>query len=227
MTSKLVLRYCSSIACTLFLLATCLPVTFSAPDMSVASHRKVLSELERAGEMQDMQQMQELRRQQRRAFTRSRALLNRERVPFDPDELLDLNWREKLSLKFVEMAEMQRDLHITSRRLKGVYIANKLLLPEKIRTDGDLVILARHLVYGGDHVEIIAPGHDVSVFVVESEEKLQSLRTRQAERTSFPTVYIRTGAEDLPGTPSSGVKSRMTSTDRLPETRAILISHAT
>ncbi len=70
--------------------------------------------------------------QQRRDFTRSRELLSRKNVPFEPDDLLDADWREKLSLSFAQMPEMQRDRRVTSNRLAGVYIANKLSLPEKM-----------------------------------------------------------------------------------------------
>ena len=79
------------------------------------------------------------------------------------------------------MPELQKDQEVSSKRLKGVYIAKKLTLPEKTQADGDLVILARHLVYGGKNVEIIAPGYDVSIYVLDSEEKLPGLGTGQAE----------------------------------------------
>lgn len=215
-----------TIACTLLLLVTCLPVTFNASDSDVNPRHRSLSELERTREMRYAQGMQELRIQQERSFSRTRDLLNRQGVPFDPDELLDLNWREKLSSDFERMPELQADLVVTASNIKGVYIANKLSLPEKIRADGDLVILARHLVYGGENVEIIAPGHDVSVFVMDSEEKLPRSGVRRSERKSIPTVYVRTGGAELPSPPTGGVKSKTVSSLNLDEGRGILASNA-
>lgn len=149
--------------------------------------------------MQQLQQELELKRQQERSFGRTRDLLRREGVPFDPDLLLGQNWREALASEFEKMPELEKDRQVTAGRLKGVYIAKKLSLPEKIRADGDLVILARHLVYSGQDVEIIAPGHDVSVYVIDSEEKLIRRGSPRPEGQSLPTVYVRTGAADHPG----------------------------
>ena len=225
MKRNIAIRCSSSLTCTLLLLVTCLPVSFSASDTRISSRGKSLLKLEQAKSAQYVQRMQELRMQQKRDFARSRELLNQEDVPFDPDDLLDLNWREKLSLKFVEMPEMQNDRIVTSRHLKGVYIANKLSLPEKMAVDGDLVILTRRLVYGGENVEIIAPGHSVSVFVADSEEKLPRPGSAQAERASVPTVYVRTGAVKLPSTASGPPGLRGTREDRLEERKSVLAIH--
>jgi hypothetical protein len=224
MKRNIAIRSSSSVTCTLLLLVGCLPVSFSASDTRISSHGKSLLKLEQAESAQYLQRMRELRVEQKRAFARSRELLNQEGVPFDPDELLDLNWREKLSLKFAEMPEMQNDRIVTSRHLKGVYIANKLSLPEKMAVDGDLAILTRHLVYGGENVEIIAPGHSVSVFVVDSEEKLPRPGSAQAERASVPSVDVRTGAVRLPSTSSGAPGLRRTREGRL-EARSILAIH--
>jgi hypothetical protein len=213
-----------SLACTMFLVATYLPVSFGKSDTLVSSLSKKFPKLEQANSAVYTQRMQELRVQQKRDFSRSRELLNQEGVPFDPDELLDLNWREKLSLKFAEMPQMQNDRIVTSKHLKGVYIANKLSLPEKMAVDGDLVILTRHLVYGGENVEIIAPGHGVSVFVVDSEEKSPRPGWVQGERTSVPTVYVRTGAVRLPSTRSVGLGLRG-AREETSEERSILAIH--
>jgi len=113
----------------LLLLVGYLPVSFSASETHTSSRGKSLLKLEQAKSEQYLQRMEELRMEQKRAFARSRELLNQEGVSFDPDELLDLHWREKLSLKFAEMPEMQNDRIVTSRHLKGVYIANRLSLP--------------------------------------------------------------------------------------------------
>src|SRR5438309_5461590 len=177
MKRNITIRCSSSVTCTFLLLVTCLPASFSASDTHISSRGKSLLKLEQAKSAQYLQRMQELRMQQKRDFARSRELLNQEGVPFDPDELLEANWPEKLAPKLAQMPAMQTDQEVRSDHISGVYIAHRLSLPEKMKADGDLVILARHLVYRGEDVEIIAPGHDVSVFIVESEEKIPSYQT--------------------------------------------------
>jgi hypothetical protein len=102
------------------------------------------------------------------AFKPARKLLLNAGVPFDPNALLDPKWRENLAATFAKMMEMQRDRTVTSNRLSGIYMANKLTLPEKTKGNGDIIILARHLVFDGENVEIIAPGRSVSIYVIES-----------------------------------------------------------
>src|SRR5262249_9237933 len=155
-----------------------------------------------------IQDPQELRIQGARSFGRTRELLRKEGVPFEPDELLDPNWRGNLTRAFEKLHQLQEDRVVSSSSLKGVYIANRLSLPEKWRADSDVVILARHLLYAGKNVEIIAPGHDVSVYVLDSEEKLVSRGNQRAEDQSVPTVFVRTGAADLPNRERDRVKPR-------------------
>jgi hypothetical protein len=48
-------------------------------------------------------------------------------------------------------------------------VARTLRVPEYLQADGDIVILARRLVYSGPRAAIIAPLRSVSVFIVDSE----------------------------------------------------------
>jgi hypothetical protein len=122
------------------------------------------------------------------SFTASRDLLLMEGLPFDPDDLLDPMWPQVLSPQLAAMAQMQEDKVVYSNHLKGVYIARTLTLPEKTRGDGDIVILARKLIFAGEEVEIVAPGHDVSIFAAESQEH------RMIRGRAYPiSVSIRTG----------------------------------
>ncbi len=176
------------------LLAAYTPATFSASEIS-GSSGKPLS-LQQTRVLVRAQRESDLGIQRRRGFARSRELLLvQEQVPFDPDELLEQDWREKLAPKFAQMPEMHTTRYLQTDRLGGVYIAGTLILPEKMRADRDVVILTRHLVYEGDNIEIIAPGHDVSVFIVESEKMTRRSGGSQSEirRFRIPTVTIRTG----------------------------------
>ena len=46
------------------------------------------------------------------------------------------------------MAELQQDRVVRKHPLAGVYISGTLTLPERMKADGDIVILARHVVFG-------------------------------------------------------------------------------
>ncbi|HEU4767358.1 MAG TPA: hypothetical protein VFS77_08275, partial [Pyrinomonadaceae bacterium] len=81
-------------------------------------------------------------------FKRTKELLVRKGVPFEPDILMTPNWRETLAPHFEQIAEMQ-DVRIGPRRLKGVQMAHTLYLPEKVELVDDTVILARNVVFEG------------------------------------------------------------------------------
>lgn len=133
MRSRKTTRHGFSIITVLMLVMTYIPPGFSADDTAAKRYnKKSLSTPVQIKSSSSIKPDQELKLQQRRDFTRSRELLSRKNVPFEPDDLLDADWREKLSLSFAQMPEMQRDRRVTSNRLAGVYIANKLSLPEKM-----------------------------------------------------------------------------------------------
>lgn len=173
----------------------------------------------------DLAEEQAKREKRRRDFAISRDVLIRESVPFEPEELLAPDWKERLEPKFSTMPQLAERREISTERVSGAYIADTLVLPEKIATDGPLVILARHLVFKGRDVEIDAPGFDVSIFVIESEQKIDKRTHYEGavdgeappwERKT-PSVTIRTGAPDpgdLESTPASVRRSREAETGR-------------
>lgn len=127
----------------------------------------------------------------KRDFAGSRALLQTKGVPFDPNLLLESDWRETLKGTFSQMAEMRTTHFPPSNHLAGVYIAGTLYLPEKMIADEDVFILARRVVYAGKDVEIVAPGRNVALFIVDPGESgaLEALRGGGGRTT----VRINTG----------------------------------
>lgn len=99
------------------------------------------------------------------AFASARRLLLKKRVPFEPNMLLEQNWRETLREALAHMPEFKE-----SRRegitLKGAQLAETLLLPSKIKLDGDTVILAKRLIFEGNDV-LIKGNFDVHIFTLE------------------------------------------------------------
>jgi hypothetical protein len=110
-----------------------------------------------AQDLQVGQDMGQAKHERRRAdFEKARALLIEKNVPFDPELLLTPHWRKTLRFAFDQMAEMKQVRRGTDR-IKGVHIAHTLYLPEKVRLEGDTVILARNLIFDGDDAVIRGP----------------------------------------------------------------------
>ncbi len=106
------------------------------------------------------------REAKREAFKTGRELLIAKNVPFDPEILLDDNWRSKLNTTLRQMPEMQVG-RVGDNKLSGVQLADTLYLPEKVELTGNTVILVRRLYFDGQNALIKGP-YDLHLFVVES-----------------------------------------------------------
>lgn len=111
-------------------------------------------------------------KQETEKFRSGHALLKEKGVPFDPNILIDDDWRRKLASTFAQIPEMQ-----TSRRgghrLKGVHLADTLYLPERVEITGDTVILVKKLSFAGKNVLIKGP-YDINIFVVDDVEAVEN-----------------------------------------------------
>jgi len=105
-------------------------------------------------------------------FKRTKDLLQKKGVPFDPDILLTPNWRKTLAPNFDQMREMQ-EVKIGPGKVKGVQLAHTLYLPEKVELTGDTVILVRNLVFEGRNA-IIRGTFSMSVYPIEQTGLLGS-----------------------------------------------------
>lgn len=105
-------------------------------------------------------------------FKRTKELLIKKGVAFDPNILLTPNWRKTLAPHFEQMAEMQ-EVKIGPGRLKGVQMAHTLYLPEKVELVGDTVILARNLIFEG-HDAVIKGNFSVAVYPIDQTGLLGS-----------------------------------------------------
>lgn len=102
------------------------------------------------------QQHEQTPQNRRKDFEKARNLLIEKRVPFDPDILLTPDWRRTLKATFDQMPELQQ-VRRGKNRLKGVEMAHTLYLPEKVRLEGDTVIIARNLIFDGRDAVIRGP----------------------------------------------------------------------
>jgi hypothetical protein len=102
---------------------------------------------------------------QERAFKPARDLLQRERVPFDPDILKDPEWRRKLAPKLYGMWEMHASRRL-GKQLAGLQLADILYLPEKVELTGDTVVLANKVIFEGRNA-LIKGNYNIAVYPVE------------------------------------------------------------
>jgi hypothetical protein len=137
------------------------------------------------------QRKQETRK---RNFEIARNLLRRKGVPFDPDALLQDGWRKALAPVFAQMPEMQETRYLDSLD-GGVELADTLYLPEKVEAFGDVVILARHLVFEGKEV-LIKGNCNISLIPVETV----TLMGRTLPRRSNRSTGTRAAEVEIPDT---------------------------
>lgn len=133
----------------------------------------------------------------RRNFQRARDLLVERGVPFEPEELLNTYWQERLAPRFAQMPEMQL-IRRLGRRLRGVQLGDTLYLPERVEITGDTVILARRVIFEGRN-PVIKGNHAVYFFPVEMEGALgTTLEAAMREQgVQFSTVGLGSSSSAL------------------------------
>jgi hypothetical protein len=90
-------------------------------------------------------------------------------VGIDAFLLFSKNWKILLRETFGQIPDMRVDRSITTNELQGLFIANRLYLPDNVRLTGDTVILANEVRFGGNSVNIKGP-HAIHFFVVNAME---------------------------------------------------------
>ena len=103
--------------------------------------------------------------QRRKNFEKAKSLLVARNVPFDPEMMLTPHWRKTLKSTFEQMPELKQ-MRRGSRLKGGVEVAHTLYLPEKVRLEGDTVILVRNLIFEGNDAVIRGP-FNIYVFPID------------------------------------------------------------
>ena len=118
----------------------------------------------------------------KRDFEPARRMLLNQRVPFDPDVLLEPDWQSALAPVFAQMPEMQISRY-QGAPLGSVELADTLYLPENVQLSYDVVIIAKHLVFEGNDV-LIKGNHNISIFPVESINIMGTTLARRTYKTT-------------------------------------------
>ncbi|HEU4715141.1 MAG TPA: hypothetical protein VFS76_26570 [Pyrinomonadaceae bacterium] len=115
-------------------------------------------------------------------FKKTKELLTKKGVPFEPAVLMTPNWRDTLAPHFEHIADMQT-VRIGPRRLKGVQMAHTLYLPEEVELVGDTVILARNVIFEGRDA-VIRGSFSIALYPVDQTALLGSTLEQALQRTS-------------------------------------------
>jgi hypothetical protein len=90
-------------------------------------------------------------------------------IPFSPKILAKNNWRRLIAPYLKSMPEMKLT-RTTGSSLSGVYIADTLILPEKVEVVGLTFILANHLIFEGPNPGITPSAeYDLHIFPIQSD----------------------------------------------------------
>jgi hypothetical protein len=105
-------------------------------------------------------------KRQKETFKIAAKLLTKRGVPFDPNLLNEFDWRERLAPVFELMPQLRQTQRVPAA-LSGVFIAEILLLPERVTLQGDTVILARQLAPEDENINVTIEGdHALFIFTI-------------------------------------------------------------
>jgi len=100
------------------------------------------------------------------SFEPIRKMLLKKGVPFEPRELLEPNWQTKIAPKLGRMREMQEAI-LTTDKVSGVKIADRIFIPEKTTITDDTVIIANSVIFEGRSAVMEGYGKKIYLFPIQ------------------------------------------------------------
>ena len=184
-----------------------LAIIFSTTDIQLLTLRRVDLSIPSVSAQEDKErraaELFELRRQR---LENLKPLFEQHSIPFSPEELVHDNWRRRLGPVFKSMPEMKLT-RTAGKYLSGVYIADVLILPEKVETTGDTFILANHLVYEGPNPRISGEG-GLYIYPIKSDNvrriKIDPMSGESPEEIDQMISYMRWIFQKNGDLPSAG-----------------------
>jgi len=88
-------------------------------------------------------------------------------VPFNPDILRSSDWQDGIAPSLSLIPELTTTLR-TGSKLKGVQIADTLILPGDVELTGDTIFLANRIIFEGKQARIHGLGKNVYFYPVAS-----------------------------------------------------------
>ena len=116
-------------------------------------------------------------------------LLRTRGVPFDPELLIDRDWRSELAPALELMPEMRETVHVTGP-MNGVYLADTVLLGAHVTLAGDTFILAREFAPDDENAIINISGyHSIFIYVIGNPKQNVAMM-----RSGFPPMRLNIDA---------------------------------
>lgn len=100
------------------------------------------------------------------AFRKFRTILLAKGVPFEPNILLEPNWRNHLK-NYSSYFDSLTSLYFSNGKINGAIVADNLFLPSNVEITRDTVILANNIYFEGTNIEIKG-SHNIAFFPVVS-----------------------------------------------------------
>lgn len=91
-----------------------------------------------------------------------RKLLHEANVPLQAGDVLSYDWYKRVSL-YTGIVPDLRKTKTGNDKMKGVHVADTLVLPEKVEITGDTLIIARQVVFSGKNI-VIKGNYDLHFF---------------------------------------------------------------
>jgi hypothetical protein len=113
------------------------------------------------------------RRDMEKLLAPARKKLRQKNIPFDPYITIEGDWRKQIDPALWAMPEMKRNLHVTGS-MKGIYLADILLVDEKVRLEGDTILIIRELAPVDENRNLTIRGDgNLFMFFVGDQRKIR------------------------------------------------------
>jgi hypothetical protein len=114
------------------------------------------------------------RRNMEKLLAPARKKLRQKNIPFDPYITIEGDWRKQIDPALWAMPEMKRNLRVTGS-MKGIYLADTLLVDEKVRLKGDTILIIRELAPDDENRNLTIRGDgNLFMFFVGDQKKVRA-----------------------------------------------------
>lgn len=128
-------------------------------------------------------------------FEPARKLLSEKGVSFDPEILQRPDWQKQIRLSPFVHQDFRTSFR-SEKRIKGVLMADTLILPNEVELTGDTVIFANTIVFEGKRARIHGLGKNIYIYPVISTEHLngtlEDLMRSKGIANNLPAINERT-----------------------------------
>jgi hypothetical protein len=101
-------------------------------------------------------------------------MLKQKKIPFDPNIVVEAGWQQRIDPALLDLPEIKKNLRV-SEPLKGVYLANILLVGGDVRLNGDAVLLIKELAPDDENRDLKISGRgDLFMFIIGTGKEIRT-----------------------------------------------------